>query len=237
MPKRLCENRRHERNVSGRLSGRRRQYFAQQRPDSKGPRRASLKRVRCNLSGPLLEDPRGSLRAVGLSRLPRGLTALSNGTSDRHSLAGDVLLSGRLPFRRSTLSQCARRAEATAKLGPTVILSDGDVVFQPRKVERSGISEAVSGHVLIYIHKEAALSDVERRSPAAHYVMVDDKVRILAAVKKEWGDHVTTVFPRQGKFAHDPNVLAAYASPDVTIEFIGDLLSYELSKLVRKVLE
>jgi FMN phosphatase YigB (HAD superfamily) len=118
--------------------------------------------------------------------------------------------------------------------GPTVILSDGDVVFQPRKVERSGISEAVSGHVLIYIHKEAALSDVERRYPAAHYVMVDDKVRILAAVKKEWGDHVTTVFPRQGKFAHDPNVLAAYPSPDVTIELIGDLLSCELSQLVRK---
>src|ERR1700760_3183290 len=110
--------------------------------------------------------------------------------------------------------------------GPAVILSDGDVVFQPRKVERSGISEAVSGHVLIYIHKEAVLSDVERRYRAAHYVMIDDKVRILAAVKKEWGDHVTTVFPRQGKFAHDPNVLAAYASPDVTIELIGDLLSY-----------
>ena len=118
--------------------------------------------------------------------------------------------------------------------GPTVILSDGDVVFQPRKIERSGISEAVSGHVLIYIHKEEALADVERRYPAAHYVMVDDKLRILAAMKKEWGERVTTVFPRQGKFANDPKVLAAYPSPDVTVEHIGDLLSGELAKLVPK---
>src|ERR687888_631568 len=83
--------------------------------------------------------------------------------------------------------------------GQTVILSDGDVVFQPRKVERSGIFEAVDGHVLIYIHKEEALDDVERRYPAQHYVLVDDKLRILAAVKKVWGDRVTTVFPRQGQ--------------------------------------
>src|ERR1700722_19163908 len=86
--------------------------------------------------------------------------------------------------------------------GQTVILSDGDVVFQPRKVERSGISEAVSGHVLIYIHKEEALADVERRYPATHYVVIDDKLRILSAAKKSWGERVTTVFPRQGKFAH-----------------------------------
>ena len=84
----------------------------------------------------------------------------------------------------------------------TVILSDGDVVFQPRKVERSGISEAVDGHVLIYIHKEEELDDVEQRYPAGHYVLVDDKPRILAEVKKVWGDRVTTVLPRQGQFAH-----------------------------------
>jgi FMN phosphatase YigB (HAD superfamily) len=115
--------------------------------------------------------------------------------------------------------------------GQTVILSDGDVVFQPRKVERSGISGAVRGHVLIYIHKEQALADVERRYPAERYVMVDDKLRILAATKKAWGDRVTTVFPRQGKFANDPEVLAAYPPADVTVERIGDLLSYELSNL------
>ena len=114
-----------------------------------------------------------------------------------------------------------------------MILSDGDVVFQPRKVERSGINEAVGGHVLIYIHKEEALADVERRYPAVHYVMVDDKLRILAATKKAWGDRVTTVFPRQGKFANDPEVLAAYPPADVTVERIGDLLSYEPSNLGR----
>jgi len=115
--------------------------------------------------------------------------------------------------------------------GQTVILSDGDAVFQPRKVGRSGISGAVRGHVLIYIHKEQALADVERRYPAERYLMVDDKLRILAAMKKVWGDHVTTVSPRQGKFANDPEVRAAYPPADVTLERIGDLLSYELSNL------
>src|SRR5216110_3306103 len=99
--------------------------------------------------------------------------------------------------------------------GPTVILSDGDVVFQPRKVERSGISEAVDGHVLIYIHKEQELEDVEERYPARHYVLVDDKPRILAAVKKIWGDRVTTVLPRQGQYANDARVLASLPPADV----------------------
>ena len=116
--------------------------------------------------------------------------------------------------------------------GQTVILSDGDVVFQPRKVERSGIFEAVDGNVLIYIHKEEALDDVERRYPAAHYVLVDDKPRILAAVKKNWGNRVTTIFPRQGQYAHDPKALAAGSTADVTVERIGDLLDYDLDALL-----
>src|SRR6266436_3074712 len=93
-------------------------------------------------------------------------------------------------------------------LGPTVLLSDGDVVFQPRKVEYAGLSDAVDGHVLIYIHKEEALDDVERRYPAEHYVLVDDKLHILTTVKKAWRSRVTTVFPRQGQYAHDPNMIA-----------------------------
>jgi FMN phosphatase YigB (HAD superfamily) len=116
--------------------------------------------------------------------------------------------------------------------GQTVILSDGDVVFQPRKVERSGIFEAVKGHVLIYIHKEKALDDVERRYPADHYVLVDDKLRILTAVKKIWGDRVTTVFPRQGQYAHDPNVLASSPPADLTVERIGNLLDHNLPALL-----
>ena len=116
--------------------------------------------------------------------------------------------------------------------GQTVILSDGDVVFQPRKVERSGIFEAVQGHVLIYIHKEQALDDVERRYPAEHYVLVDDKPRILNAVKRIWGDRVTTVFPRQGQYARDPTVVAACPPADLTVERIGNLLDYDLPALL-----
>jgi FMN phosphatase YigB (HAD superfamily) len=116
--------------------------------------------------------------------------------------------------------------------GQTVILSDGDVVFQPRKVERSGIFDAVEGHVLIYIHKEEALDDVERRYPAEHYILVDDKLRILTAVKKAWRSRVTTVFPRQGQYAHDRNMIVACTSADLTIERIGDLLDYDLPALL-----
>jgi FMN phosphatase YigB (HAD superfamily) len=116
-------------------------------------------------------------------------------------------------------------------LAPTVILSDGDVVFQPRKVEHAGLSEAVDGHVLIYIHKEESLDDVERRYPAEHYVLVDDKLRILDAVKQVWGARVTTVFPRQGQYAHDAKVISALPPADVTIERIGDLLNYDLPRL------
>jgi FMN phosphatase YigB (HAD superfamily) len=115
--------------------------------------------------------------------------------------------------------------------GETVILSDGDVVFQPRKVERSGISAAVDGRVLIYIHKELELADVARRYPAEHYVLVDDKPRILGAVKRAWGDTVTTVFPRQGQYAEDAAAVTA-ASPDVRVEHIRDLLEYDVRGLL-----
>jgi FMN phosphatase YigB (HAD superfamily) len=113
-----------------------------------------------------------------------------------------------------------------ARFGPTVILSDGDVVFQPRKVKRSGLWQAVEGRVLIYVHKELELEDVERRYPAAHYVMVDDKVRILTAVKEVWRARVTTVFPRQGHYAFASDV-ATYPKPDVTIDRIGALIDFD----------
>ena len=119
-------------------------------------------------------------------------------------------------------------------LGPTVILTDGDVVFQPRKIERSGIYAAVDGRVLDYVHKEHELADVERRFPARRYVLVDDKLRILAAVKDAWGERVTTVFPRQGHYAHDPAVLAEYPEArfaDVAVAAIGDLLQLDLASL------
>ena len=111
------------------------------------------------------------------------------------------------------------------RFGTVVVLSDGDAVFQPRKVEHAGIAAAVGGHVLIYIHKEQALADVERRFPARHYVLIDDKLRILAAAKQTWGARVTTVFPRQGQFALDPKVLAAYPAADLTVAAIAELLA------------
>lgn len=107
--------------------------------------------------------------------------------------------------------------------GLVVVLSDGDVVFQPRKIARSGIWDAVEGNVLIYIHKEQMLDDVEARYPAAHYVMVDDKVHILAKMKAIWGDRLTTVFVRQGHYAHDRRLLDANPPADIAIERIGDL--------------
>jgi FMN phosphatase YigB (HAD superfamily) len=119
------------------------------------------------------------------------------------------------------------------RYGPTVILSDGDVVFQPRKVERSGLWEAVDGNVLIYVHKEEMLYAVERRYPADHYVIVDDKLRILAAVRTAWGKRVTTVFARQGHYAHDPRILAEYPPADVAdliVDRIGDLATIDLKR-------
>jgi FMN phosphatase YigB (HAD superfamily) len=116
----------------------------------------------------------------------------------------------------AALARCAR-------LGQTVILSDGDVVFQPRKVQRSGLWAAVSGRVLIYLHKEQMLSAVERRYPAAHYVMIDDKLRILTAMKHAWGPKLTTIFARQGHYALDPRELAGYPGADFTVQHIGEL--------------
>jgi hypothetical protein len=116
--------------------------------------------------------------------------------------------------------------------GRAVILSDGDVVFQPHKIERSGLSRTAGGNVLVYIHKEHELEDVERRFPADHYVMVDDKLRILSAVKQAWGRKVTTVFPRQGHYARDPEILAKYPPPDMSVERIGDLLDRDVEAFV-----
>jgi|SRR5215469_2064215 len=135
------------------------------------------------------------------------------------------------PFAERLFPAALEVLKRLRAFAPTAILSDGDIVFQPRKVERSGLSEAVDGHVLIYIHKEEALDDVERRYPAEHYALVDDKLRILTAVKRFWKGRVTTVFVRQGAFAHDPKVIDAFPPADVTIERIGDLLHYDLSRL------
>jgi FMN phosphatase YigB (HAD superfamily) len=116
--------------------------------------------------------------------------------------------------------------------GPTVILSDGDAVFQPWKIERSGLFSAVHGHACIYVHKDQELEDIEKRYAARHYVLVDDKLSILTTVKKGWGSRVTTVFPRQGHYARDPRNGEMYPPADITIERIGDLLQHDLSATI-----
>ncbi len=118
--------------------------------------------------------------------------------------------------------------DRVSQWGKAAILSDGDVVFQPRKIRRSGLFDGVKGNVLIYVHKEHELDDVKQRYPADHYVLVDDKIRILTAVKKVWGAGVTTVFVRQGHYALDPKIIEAYPPADLSIERIGDLMQYGL---------
>ena len=117
------------------------------------------------------------------------------------------------------------------RVGPTAILSDGDVVFQPRKVSRSGLWDAVEGRVMIYLHKEQMLDAVERRHPARHYVMVDDKLRLLDAMKKIWGPRLTTIFVRQGHYALDMANISTYPAADITVEKIGDLATVNVSHL------
>jgi FMN phosphatase YigB (HAD superfamily) len=136
------------------------------------------------------------------------------------------------PFANRLFPDSLEVIERMNAWGQTVILTDGDVVFQPRKIERSGLFEAVDGRVLIYVHKEMELDDVERRFPAEHYVMVDDKLRLLTAIKKAWGAKVTTVFPRQGHYARDPEILSRYPSADISVPRISNLLDYSLERLL-----
>lgn len=136
------------------------------------------------------------------------------------------------PFATRLYPDSLDAVEHVKQWGEAVVLSDGDVVFQPLKVDRSGIGEAVSRKVLIYIHKEHELEDVEQRFPADHYVLIDDKLRILAAVKKIWSDRVTTVFPKQGHYANDAKILAGFPPADISIAQIGDLMTLDLDSFL-----
>ena len=117
------------------------------------------------------------------------------------------------------------------KWGLTVILSDGDAVFQPRKIQRSGLWAAVEGRVLIYVHKEQMLDDVAALYPARHYVMVDDKLRILSAMKAKWDGRLTTIFARQGHYALDRDTIIACPPADLTVERIDHLLGVDRGRL------
>jgi FMN phosphatase YigB (HAD superfamily) len=136
------------------------------------------------------------------------------------------------PFQERLYPRALELLKHLRRFGLTVILSDGDAIFQPRKIERSGLRDAVEGRVLIYIHKEEELDDVERFYPAERYVLIDDKPRVLTAIKRGWGKRVTTIQPRQGRYALDRKANAAYPPPDITIETIGDLRNCDFASLL-----
>jgi len=139
------------------------------------------------------------------------------------------------PFARRLFPKCMEVLQHVRRWGQVALLTDGDVVFQPHKVERAGLYQAVKGQVLIYVHKQLELADVANRFPADHYFVIDDKLHILTAIKKSWGRRVTTVFARQGHYAHDRKILSTNPAADITIDRIGQLLRYDLEELLDPV--
>jgi hypothetical protein len=131
------------------------------------------------------------------------------------------------PFRKRLYPGALKVVKQARRWGKTVILSDGDAVFQPRKVDRSGLWKAFSGNVLIFIHKEQELDCVENFYPAKHYVMLDDKLRLLEAIKNAWEDRVTTVFVKQGHYALNKKEIAKYRPADLTIQRIADVVKMQ----------
>lgn len=167
--------------------------------------------------------------ALGLADYLGALQDFRAGLDDNPQLLGmsDFLLE--YPFASRLYPQALEAIAHLRTLGLPVVLSDGDIVFQPRKIRRSGIWAAVESRVLIYLHKEKMLEHVQQRYPAKHYVMVDDKANLLAAMKSALGARLTTVFVRQGHYALAAESKSAKPAPDLIIERIGDLLNHDLT--------
>jgi len=178
---------------------------------------------------------RGELGYVDyLGALQRYRSEIEPGSPDEQRL---LLMSGFLldyPFAARLYPRALDAIRHLGRFGQTVILTDGDVVLQPRKLQRSGLWDAVDGRVLIYVHKERMLDAVRHRYPARHYVMVDDKPPILAAMKAIWRDGLTTILARQGHYALDPALAAAHPMADFTVEHIGELADTDLSPLLQR---
>jgi FMN phosphatase YigB (HAD superfamily) len=153
---------------------------------------------------------------------------------DMHLLAVSKYLIG-YPFRDRLFPGGIKAIQHVQRWGQTALLTDGDVVFQPHKVQRAGLDKVVGGRVLIYIHKEKELKDVAAHYPADHYVVIDDKLRILTSIKKSWGNRVTTVFARQGHYARDPKTLSSCPPADIDIKRIGDLLNHDLKSFLLSI--
>jgi len=172
-----------------------------------------------------------------LGALQRYRSAVETDDAAAHRLLSVSTFLIDYPFADRLYPRALEVVARLGRLGTTVILSDGDVVFQPRKVMRSGLWDAVDSRVLIHVHKEQMLASVQRNYPAERYVMVDDKVRILTAMKAVLGDRLVTVFPRQGHYALDAADVARYPAPDVAVETIGDLLELDLTSRLGQLQE
>jgi len=157
-------------------------------------------------------------------------TRLGDMNDSRLPLISSFLLD--YPFAERLYSGALAVIAHLAQWGATVILSDGDIVFQPRKIQQSGLWDAVEGKILIYRHKEQMLDDVQGHYPARHYVLVDDKLKILHAAKLAWSDKVTTVFPRQGHYAMDARIVSGYPAADISIDHIGEMNVFDYPSLL-----
>ncbi|GAC1330427.1 MAG: hypothetical protein NVS9B2_16960 [Steroidobacteraceae bacterium] len=172
----------------------------------------------------------GRLREqLGLADYLGSLQEFRNGLDDHPDLLAMSEFLLEYPFSARLFPRALEAVRHLGTLGRPVVLSDGDVVFQPRKIQRSGIWDAVEGRVLVYVHKERVLDHMQQRYPAAHYVMVDDKPNLLAAMKSSLKVRLTTVFVRQGHYALAAESNSADPAPDMTIERIGDLIDHNLS--------
>jgi len=172
----------------------------------------------------------GRLREqLGLADYLASLQAFRSGLDDHPDLLAMSEFLLEYPFAARLFPRALEAVAHLNTLGRPVVLSDGDIVFQPRKIQRSGIWEAVRGRVMIYLHKERVLDHMQQRYPARHYVMVDDKPNLLAAMKSVLKDRLTTVFVRQGHYALAAQSNSVDPAPDMIIERIGDLMNHTLS--------
>ena len=167
--------------------------------------------------------------ALGLADYLGALQEFRSGLDDNPQMLGMSEFLLEYPFASRLFPRALEAVAHLRTLGLPAVLSDGDIVFQPRKIQRSGIWAAVEGRVLIYLHKEKMLEHVQQRYPAKHYVMVDDKANLLAAMKSALGARLTTVFVRQGHYALAAESKSAEPAPDLVIERIGDLLNHDLT--------
>jgi FMN phosphatase YigB (HAD superfamily) len=172
----------------------------------------------------------GRLREqLGLADYLASLQAFRSGLDDHPDLLAMSEFLLEYPFTARLFPRALEAVAHLNTLGRPVVLSDGDIVFQPRKIQRSGIWDAVGGRVMIYLHKERVLDHMQQRYPARHYVMVDDKPNLLAAMKSTLKSKLTTVFVRQGHYALAAESNSVEPAPDMTIERIGDLIDHHLS--------